>query len=61
MRIHVRKYILGGFLVAVLSMTAPAMAAPRNGGTPSDFLTRLKNAIVHLFDVDANKMSLPPG
>jgi len=59
MRSHVRKFILGVSLVAVLSMTTPAMAAARGGTTPGDWMSRLKSFIAHILDED--KATLPPG
>ena len=69
MRNHVRKSVLGVLLVAVLSMTAPAMAAPRDVRTPRDLFTCIKQFIVHILDDVAppdppppgSKMTLPPG
>lgn len=60
MRSHVRKFILGVSLVAVLSMSPPAMAAAR-GSAPSDLMSRLRIFIAHILDVVDIKTSLPPG
>jgi len=61
MQSHVRKFILGGLLVAVLSMTTPAMAAARSGSMPGDLMSRLKSFITHILDVVDIKTTLPPG
>ena len=61
MRSHVQKFILGVSLVAVLSMSTPAMAAARGGSAPSDLMSRLRSFIAHILDVDQNKYLLPPG
>jgi hypothetical protein len=37
------------------------MAVARDGRTPSDLLTRLKNVIIYVLDVVEIKGSLPPG
>jgi len=69
MRNLVRKSVLGVLLVAVLSMTVPAMAVSRDGKAPRDLLSRVKQIIAHILDeivpIDPpppqNKGTLPPG
>ena len=69
MRNHVRKSILGVLLAAVLSMTVPAMAAPRDAKSPHDLFSRIRQIIAHVLDTvvpcdpppPANKLSEPPG
>jgi len=61
MRNQVRKFILGAFLVAVVSTTAPAMAATTtDGSAPDDFFTLVKNVIARLFDTVELKATIPP-
>jgi hypothetical protein len=69
MQNQVRKSVLGIFLVAVLSMTVPAMAAPRDGKTLHDLFSRIRQIIAHVLDdvvptdppPPQNKGTLPPG
>lgn len=69
MRNHVRKSVLGVLLVAVLSMTVPAMAAPRDGKAPHDLFSRIRQIIAHVLDdivpkdppAPGDKATLPPG
>jgi hypothetical protein len=61
MRSHVRKFILGVSLVAVLSMTTPAMATARDGGARHNWKSRLRSFVAHILDVAQGDWSLPPG
>lgn len=61
MRNQVRKYVFVISAVGMLSMTAPAMAAARDGNTPRDFFARIRNVIAHILDVVEVKGSVPPG
>jgi hypothetical protein len=69
MRNHVRKSVVFVLLVAVMSMTVPAMAAPRDAKAPQDLFSRIRQVIVHILDVvipidpppPENKITLPPG
>jgi len=45
----------------MLSMTAPAMAAPRTGGADPGFFARVKSVIAHILDIVEIKGSVPPG
>ncbi len=60
MRNHVRKSVLGVLLVAVLSMTVPVMAAPRDAKAPRNLFSRIKQVIVHILD-DVAPDPPPPG
>ena len=61
MRNHVRKFILGVSLVAVLAMTAPAMAAARDSNAANDIVSRFRHLIVRILEIVEVKTSLPPG
>jgi hypothetical protein len=69
MRNHVRKSVLGVLLVAVLSMTVPAMAVSRAGKVPHDLFSRIRQFIAHVLDTvvppdpppPGDKLSQPPG
>ena len=61
MQNQVRKFVLVVSVAGMLSMTAPAMAAARNGGTVPDVFTRIKNVIAHILDIVEIKGSVPPG
>lgn len=61
MRNHVRKSVLGVLLVAVLSMTVPAMAAPRDVKAPHDLFSRIKHVIARVLDVVVPTDPPPPG
>lgn len=61
MRNQVRRYVVGVSLVALLSITAPTMAAARDGNSPNDFFSRLRSVIAHILDVDESKLTFPPG
>ncbi len=61
MRNQVRRYVLGLTLVVSIAASVPVMAVARDGRTPSDLLTRLKNMIIYVLDVVEIKGSLPPG
>lgn len=54
----IRKYALGVFIVAALSLALPTYAAARDRSDDT-FLARLRTFIVRVFDY--NGMSLPPG
>jgi hypothetical protein len=45
----------------MLSITAPAVAKPRDGGADPGLFARIKNMIVHILDIVEVKTSLPPG
>ena len=51
MRNHVRRFVLCLSLAAVLSLTAPAMAAARDRGALPDLFSRIKSVIAHILDV----------
>jgi hypothetical protein len=61
MQSQVKKFVLVVSVAGMLSMTAPAMAAPRTGGAVPEFFARIKNMIVHILDIVEVKTSLPPG
>jgi len=61
MRNQVRKFIVGVSLVAALSMTVPAMATTSDDDGSGSILSRFKDFIVHLLDVDEGKLTFPPG
>ena len=61
MQNQVRKFVLVVSVAGMLSMTAPAMAAARIGGTVPDVFTRIKNVIAHILDIVEIKGSVPPG
>jgi hypothetical protein len=55
MRKTVQVYVLA--LSVLASVSTPALAASRNAGSDDSFFTRVKNAIVRLFD--EAKISVP--
>lgn len=56
----IRKYALGVFIVAVLSLALPTYAAPRSGDARRDTIfAKLRTLIVRL--LDGSGMSIPPG
>jgi hypothetical protein len=56
----IRKYALGVFIVAGLSLTLPTYAASRGGDAHGDTIfAKLKTFIVRL--LDGSGMSIPPG
>jgi len=55
---RIRKYALGVFIVAALSLAVPTYAASRDRSDDT-LLARLRAFIVRVFDY--NGMSLPPG
>jgi hypothetical protein len=61
MQSQVKKFVFAVSVAGMLSMTVPAMAAPRTGGADPGFFTRVRNMIVHILDVVEVKTSLPPG
>jgi|GEM_PF-864589 hypothetical protein len=69
MRNHVRKSVVCVLLVAVMSMTVPAMALSREGRAPRDLFTRIRQIIAHILDdivppdppPPGDKWTLPPG
>jgi hypothetical protein len=60
MQSQVKKFVFAVSVAGMLSMTAPAMAKPRDGGTEPGFFARIRGVIVHILDVVENKLSLPP-
>lgn len=56
MRKTIQVYVLA---FSMLASVSPAFAAPRNAAPGDSFFTRVKNAIVRLFD-DA-KITVPVG
>jgi hypothetical protein len=61
MQSQVKKFVFVVSVAGMLSMTAPAMAAPRTPGADPGFFARVKNMIVHILDIVEVKTSLPPG
>jgi hypothetical protein len=61
MQKQVRKSVLGVLLVAALSMTVPAMAAPHGGSAPHDLFTRIRQFIAHILDDVVPTDPPPPG
>jgi hypothetical protein len=61
MQSQVKKFVFAVSVAGMLSMTAPAMAAPRDHGTDPGFFAKAKGFITHILDVLDNKLSLPPG
>jgi len=69
MQNHVRKSVVCVLLVAVMSMTVPAMALSREGRAPRDLFTRIRQIIAHILDdivppdppPPGDKWTLPPG
>lgn len=60
MQSQVKKFVFAVSVAGMLSMTAPAMAAPRTSGPDPGFFARVKSFITHILDVVENKISLPP-
>jgi hypothetical protein len=61
MQSQVKKFVFAVSVAGMLSMTVPAMAAPRTGGADRGFLARVKSVIAHILDVVDNKLTFPPG
>jgi hypothetical protein len=61
MQSQVKKFVFAVSVAGMLSMTAPAMAAPRDRGTDPGFFARAKSFIAHILDVVDNKLTFPPG
>jgi hypothetical protein len=61
MQSQVKKFVFVVSVAGMLSMTAPAMAAPRTPGADPGFFARVKSMIVHILDIVEVKTSLPPG
>jgi hypothetical protein len=61
MQSKVKKFVFAVSVAGMLSMTAPAMAAPRTGGAGPGFFARVKSVIVHILDIVEIKGSVPPG
>jgi hypothetical protein len=61
MQSQVKKFVFAVSVAGMLSMTAPAMAAPRTGGPDPGFFARVKSVIAHILDIVEVKTSLPPG
>jgi len=61
MQSQVKKFVFAVSVAGMLSITAPAMAAPRTSGSDPGLFARIKNVIVHILDIVEVKTSLPPG
>jgi hypothetical protein len=61
MQSQVKKFVFAVSVAGMLSMTAPAMAAPRAGGADPGFFARVKSVIAHILDIVEIKGSVPPG
>jgi hypothetical protein len=61
MQSQVKKFVFAVSVAGMLSMTAPAVAKPRDGGADPGLFARIKNMIVHILDIVEVKTSLPPG
>jgi hypothetical protein len=61
MQSQVKKFVFAVSVAGMLSMTAPAMAKPRDSSADPGFFARVKNMIVHILDLVEVKTSLPPG
>lgn len=61
MQSQVKKLVFAVSVAGMLSMTVPAMAAPRNGGGNPGFFARVKSVIAHILDIVEIKGSVPPG
>lgn len=61
MQSQVKKFVFAVSVAGMLSMTAPAMAAPRAGDPDPGFFARIKSVIAHILDIVEVKTSLPPG
>jgi hypothetical protein len=61
MKSQVKTFVFAVSVAGMLSMTAPAMAAPRTGGSDPGFFARVKSVIAHLLDVVEIRGSVPPG
>jgi hypothetical protein len=60
MQSQVKKFVFAVSVAGMLSMTAPAMAKPRDGGADPGFFARFKSVITHILDVVENKLTFPP-
>jgi hypothetical protein len=60
MQSQVKKFVFAVSVTGMLSMTVPAMAAPRTGRADPGFLERAKSFIAHILDVVDNKLTFPP-
>jgi|tagenome__1003787_1003787.scaffolds.fasta_scaffold15625632_1 hypothetical protein len=61
MQSQVKKFVFALSVAGMLSMTAPAVAAPRDGGALPGFFARAKGVIAHILDEVENKLTFPPG
>ncbi|HEV7570034.1 MAG TPA: hypothetical protein VGQ21_00920 [Thermoanaerobaculia bacterium] len=61
MQSQVKKFVFAVSVAGMLSMTVPAMAAPRTGGADPGLFSRLKSVIAHILDIVEIKGSVPPG
>ena len=61
MQSQVKKFVFAVSVAGMLSMTAPAMAKPHDGGADPGFFARFKSLIAHILDIVEVKTSLPPG
>ena len=60
MQSQVKKFVLAVSVAGMLSMTAPAVAAPRTSGPDPGFLARVKSVIAHILDIVEVRGSVPP-
>jgi len=60
MQSQVKKFVFAVSVAGMLSMTVPAMAAPRTSGPDPGFFARLKSVIAHILDIVEIRGSAPP-
>jgi len=61
MQSQVKKFVFAVSVAGMLSMTVPAMAAPRTSGPEPGFFARVKSVIAHILDIVEVRGSVPPG
>jgi hypothetical protein len=61
MRSQFRKYVPGVFLVALLSITVPAIAATADSNPGDSTFSQIISAIVNFLEVAELKGGAPPG
>ena len=60
MQSQVKKFVFAVSVAGMLSMTVPAMAAPRTNGPEPGFFARVKSVIAHILDIVEVRGSVPP-